>query len=301
MKKEYLGALLISFSAAMWGFDGIVLTPRLYKLDPTYVVFILHFLPFVGMSIFWGREEFKNIHRMRKDEKFYFFLIALFGGVIGTLSIVKALFLIDFKNLTIVTLLEKLQPVFAIVLARVILREKVKKNFVFWAIIALISGYFLTFQSTLPKFSTDKNFVIASFYAILAAFSFGSSTVFGKKVLNSSSFKTALFTRYFFTTLITAVLLLFNGTYIEFINTTWEQWFIFILIGATTGSGAILIYYYGLKYVKANVATICELFFPISSILFEYIFYGAKLQPVQFVSIVVMLYAICKISLKREF
>ncbi|MGL4308822.1 MAG: EamA/RhaT family transporter, partial [Cetobacterium sp.] len=33
IKKEYIGAGLVSLAATMWGFDGIVLTPRLYQLN----------------------------------------------------------------------------------------------------------------------------------------------------------------------------------------------------------------------------------------------------------------------------
>lgn len=58
----------------------------------------------------------------------FFFLVALFGGSLGTLSIVKALFLVNFHHLTVVTLLQKLQPVFAIILARIILKEREGKD-----------------------------------------------------------------------------------------------------------------------------------------------------------------------------
>lgn len=44
-----------------------------------------------------------------------------------------------------------------------------------------MSGYLLTFQFSLPHFEVGDNIGLASIYAILAAFSFGSSTVFGKK------------------------------------------------------------------------------------------------------------------------
>ena len=48
-------------------------------------------------------------------------LVALTGGLLGTFSIVKALFLVEFKQLSVVVLLQKLQPVFAIVLAALVL------------------------------------------------------------------------------------------------------------------------------------------------------------------------------------
>ena len=51
-KSTIFGASIIGISAILWGFDGIALTPQLYNLDITFVVFILHFIPFVLMNIF---------------------------------------------------------------------------------------------------------------------------------------------------------------------------------------------------------------------------------------------------------
>src|SRR3712207_4191222 len=93
MKKELQGVILVSLAATLWGFDSIALTPRLFHLQVPYVVFMLHFLPFIGMSLLFGREEFQKIKQLNSHDLFYFFLVALFGGAVGTLSIVKALFL----------------------------------------------------------------------------------------------------------------------------------------------------------------------------------------------------------------
>ena len=300
IKKQYLGAGLVCLAATMWGFDGIVLTPRLYELNVAYVVFVLHLLPLIGMSILFGKSEITNIKKLSKEDLFFYFLIALFGGTLGTLSIVKALFLVNFNHLTVVTLLQKLQPVFAIFLARILLGESVGKNFVFWTIAALMSGYLLTFQFSLPHFEVGDNIGLASIYAILAAFSFGSSTVFGKKILAHSTFRTALYTRYLFTSIITGLIVIANGNLGWFLKTTPHQWMIFIIIGLTTGSGAVLLYYIGLRYIKANIATMCELCFPVSSIVFDYIFNGRLLSPVQFMSAGILLFTIYKITRNQK-
>ena len=107
-KKETMGALLVCLAATLWGFDSIVLTPNLFKLSVPYVVFMVHLLPFVGMTLLFGKEELKNIKKLDGKDLTYFFLVALFGGSLGTLSIVKALFLVNFDHLTVVTLLQKL-------------------------------------------------------------------------------------------------------------------------------------------------------------------------------------------------
>jgi len=289
------GTVAISISAIMWGFDGVVLTPRLSNLDVVWVVFVLHAIPFLLMNIFLFK-QYRNLTSFLKQDYILFFLVALFGGVIGTIAIVKALFLVDFHQLSVVVLLQKLQPIFAIILASILLKEKIKKHFVTWASLAVFSSYFLTFGFALPSISMDDNTIKAALFALLAAFSFGSSTVFSKKILINHNFITATFFRYGFTSLLLLIMVLVAGKTYQFELTTEINWIFFIIIGITTGSGAIFIYYYGLRRVKAIVATISELLFPISAVLFDYIFNGSILSPVQMLSAVIMVLAIIKLS-----
>lgn len=290
------GALAICISATLWGFDGIVLTPRLYNLDIGYVVFMLHLIPFLLMNLFFYK-EYRYLKSFSRSDYLGLFLVALFGGALGTLAIVKALFLLNFQKLTIVVLLQKLQPVFAIALAVLILKEQLRKRFIIWASIAIVASYFITFGFRLPNLDTGANTVYASLFALLAAFSFGSATVLGKRVLHNFSFKTATFYRYGFTTLIMLVFVLTAGKYQQVNETTPFNWFVFIIIGITTGSGAIFLYYYGLNKVRAVVATICELCFPLSAILFDYLFNNTQLTIVQWISSAVLIYAIINLNL----
>lgn len=289
------GTIAISISAIMWGFDGVVLTPRLFNLDVLYVVFILHFIPFLLMNIFLFN-QYKQLKTFVKQDYITFFLIAFFGGALGTYAIVKALFFVNFQQLSVVVLLQKLQPIFAILLARILLKEQIHKNFAIWAGIAIIASYFLTFGFNLPSISTENNTIYAALFALLAAFSFGSSTVFSKKILLNHNFITATFYRYGFTTLIMLVIVLVSGHINDFKLTTSENWLYFIIIGLTTGSGAIFIYYYGLRRVKAIIATISELLFPISAILFDYFINDSVLSVVQLFSAAIMVFAIIKLN-----
>jgi len=291
------GTIAISISAILWGFDGVVLTPRLYNLDVVYVVFMLHLIPFILMNLFLFK-QYNQLKLFVRQDFIIMLLIASFGGVIGTIAIVKALFLVNFEQLTVVVLLQKIQPIFAILLAAILLKEKIKKNFVIWASIAIIASYFLTFGLNFPDFqsNTDSNILYASLFAILAAFSFGSSTVFSKRFLLHHNFITATFYRYGFTTIILFIYLIIFGKYIEFQQTTQTNWLFFIIIGLTTGSGAIFIYYYGLRRVKAIIATISELLFPISAIFFDYIVNDSLLSPIQLLSAAIMVFAIIRLN-----
>ena len=186
LKNEILskGSILVIIAAILWGLDGTV-----------------HIIPYVIMNGFMFK-EYKWITKFNGEDFLYFSLISLFGGAIGTIAIVKALFLVNFQSLSVVVLLQKLQPVFAILLAYLLLKEKPKKHFYLWAGIAVVASYFLTFGLSLPNIKTGSNTFYAALFSLLAAFSYGSSTVFSKKVLNKFSFHTSTFYRFFFTTVI---------------------------------------------------------------------------------------------------
>jgi drug/metabolite transporter (DMT)-like permease len=291
--------MAICIAAILWGLDGVVLTPRLYSLDIGLVVFIFHALPFILMNLFMYK-EYKHLRNFTRNDILMFFLLSLLGGAVGTLAIVKALFLVNFKALTIVVLLQKLQPVFAITLAALLLGEKLKRNFLLWSALAITAGYFLTFGLHLPDFTTNNNTALAAGFSLLAAFAFGSSTVFSKKVLRKFSFFTATFYRYAFTSIIMLLYVLSTGILSKIPEITGFQWAIFATIGITTGSGAIFLYYFGLTRIRAMLATICELCFPVSAILFDYLVNDRTLSLIQWVSAGVLIFAILKLSLEKE-
>lgn len=289
------GSIAVGFAAMLWGFDGVVLTPQLYNLDVVYVVFILHLLPFLAMNLFFWR-EYRALRYMTATDLLTFSLIGLFGGSIGTIAIVKALFLLNFNHLSVVVLLQKLQPVFAIALAALLLKEKISRRYAFWSVVAILSGYFLTFGWNLPDIQTGSNTIYAALLALLAAFSFGSSTVFSKKILFKFPFTTSTFYRYGFTTAIMLVFMLVAGDFGQFKATGQRDWFFIVLISLTTGSGAILLYYYGLRRIKAMTATISELLFPVSAVVFDYLINGSLLTPLQWVSAALMVFAIIRLN-----
>lgn len=299
-KIRVKGALAVAFSAMLWGVDGILLTPQLYNLNTAFVVFLLHLFPFALMNVFFFR-EYGLLKTMTRSDFIYFMLVALFGGALGTLAIVKSLFLLNFNNLSVIVLLQKLQPVFAILLARVILKERIKKGFALWAVIALIAGYFMTFGWNLPDFSTNGIVTVyAALLSLLAAFSFGSSTVFSKKILGNYSFVSSTFFRYGFTTVIMLVIVLACGHIGDFTLVTPRNWLFVGLIGLTTGSGAIFLYYYGLRNVKASISTFLELFYPITAVVLDYFVNHTKYSIVQWIAASVMLFSIVMLNVNSK-
>jgi len=290
-----LAAVAVCFSAVLWGLDGVVLTPRLFNLPVPLVVFLLHAVPFALMQPFLHR-SYGALARMDRRGWLALLLVALTGGLIGTLAIVKALFLVNFNLLSVVVLLQKLQPVFAIVLAAVLLRERISRPFLGWAALALVGAYALTFGASLPDMSTGSSTASAAMWALVAAAAFGSATVLGKVLLGSLDFKDATFARYGLTTVLSLVYLLVSGTGIDLAAVTRSNWLVILVIGVTTGSGAIFLYYHGLTRLSASVATICELCLPLSAVVFDYLVNDSVLGTWQWFGAALMIGAIVRIS-----
>jgi drug/metabolite transporter (DMT)-like permease len=296
VKRSIPGALSICLAATLWGLDGVVLTPRLFNLSVPFVVFLLHLVPFVLMQpVLVG--TYRVLKRLRPQDWLTLLLVALFGGILGTFSIVKALFLVEFNQLSVVVLLQKLQPVFAIVLAGLLLGERISSRFLGWASLALLGAYLLTFGLGLPEIGTRSATTTAAIWAAVAAAAFGSATVFGKRLLETLDFRQATFARYGLTTLLALAYLLIGGQGLRFDTVSTTDWLLILIIGLTTGSGAIFLYYFGLSRVKASVSAICELCLPLSAIVFDYLINGSVLGSWQWVGAAILVLAIFKVSL----
>jgi drug/metabolite transporter (DMT)-like permease len=241
-------------------------------------------------------KKFSSLKSLRTKDWIAFAGVALLGGAIGTMAITKALFYVNFVNLSVVILLQKLQPVFAILLATILLKEKLPKEFFLWAGLAIFGAYFMTFGLSSPNFSTGDKTTIAATFALIAAFSFSSSTVLSKKALRNVDYEMGTYLRFLFATIIMLIIALTTGDISSFNEITTKQIVIFLIIAFTTGGAAIFLYYYGLKRISASVASICELAFPLTAVVLEYFVHGNILSPIQWIGAAVLLVSILRVS-----
>jgi len=293
--SKLLAPLLVVIAASLWAVDGIVLRPSLYSLPVPLVVFVESAVVAILLSPFFIK-RFSSLKQLKKKDWMAFFGVALLGGAIGTMAITKALFYVNFVNLSVVILLQKLQPVFAISLATIFLKEKLPKEFFLWAGLAIVGAYFMTFGTTLPNFSTGDKTTIAALFALLAAFSFSSSTVLSKRALRNVDYEMGTYLRFLFAMIIMLIIATSTGDILSLPEITTKQIIIFLIIAFTTGGAAIFLYYYGLKKISASVASICELAFPLTAVVLEYFVHGNILSPVQWIGAAVLLISILKVS-----
>ena len=291
--KKYIPALAVIFAAILWSFDGF-LRQNLYKLPSLLIVALEHL---IGAIIFFplllrGWKEISALHQRGWVSVLW---ISLCGGVLGTFFYTKALSYVEYIDLSVVVLLQKFQPIFAIALAAIILKEKITLRFLKLAVLAMIGGYLVTFGNK-PLSEWDDKTIIAALLSLLAAFSWGSSTVLGKHALKELSFKTLTSLRLMLTAVITFFILITTNEFESINQINFTHWKYIILIVLSTGSLALFVYYYGLNHLPASHVTLYELFWPLSAVTADWYIRGNIMSTIQVIGAALLLLAIILLS-----
>lgn len=293
--KKYLPPLAILLAATLWSLDGF-LRQELYALSAFLIVTLEHglgallFLPL----LYRGRHEIYAINQRTWVSVLW---ISVCGGILGTFFYTKALSYLNYIDLSVVVLLQKFQPLFAIALAAVILKEPITRRFLGLAAMALVGGYLVTFGIE-PISSWSDKMIIAALLALLAAFSWGSSTVLGKHALRRMSFPVVTALRLMVTFIVATAVFSATQPLNAVFNLTLRQWTLILAIVFSTGSVALFIYYYGLNRLPASHAAIYELFWPLSAMALDIFVRGHLLNVYQLFGAVLLLTSI--LLLPRE-
>lgn len=288
------GPLFIILASLLWSFDGI-LRRGLYTLPPTVVVFYEHLLGALILLPFLFKLRKELVH-MKRKEWVAIGLVSLLSGALGTIFYTAALGMVQYIQFSVVVLLQQLQPVWAIITATVLLKEKLKKEFVVLALLAITASYFVTFRDLHVNIMQNTGTLIAAFLALSAGLVWAISTSFSKIVLKKVSFVTATALRFWFAPIF-ALFFIIGQNKVSFLATLSQaQLMSLLLITFSTGMVALLIYYFGLKKVPARVSAICELTWPASAIFIDYFLYHQTLSLTQILGVLVLFFSMYRIS-----
>lgn len=293
-KIKNIGPIFVIAAALLWSFDG-VLRVSLYSLPPTVVVFYEHILGAIVL-LFLAAKWVPDLKKMTRNEWIAIAIVSLFSGALGTILYTAALGKVNYIQYSVVVLLQQLQPIWAILASAILLRERLTKTFLVWAVIALGAAYLVTFKDLQVNLSTGNGTAIAGLFALLAGVMWGSSTAISKYVLNKVSFLTGTALRFFLAPVFALMFVFTNGQQNFLFSLTQSQWLTLLLITFSTGMVALGIYYYGLKKTPARVTTICELVWPASAVFIDYVYFHKGLSVTQIIGVAILLFAIYKIS-----
>lgn len=299
--KRNLAPLFIVAAALLWSLDGL-LRRSLYTVPPAVIVSIEHFFGFLVLTpVFFPR--LSELKQLSRKEWLSIGIVSLFSGALGTIFYTAALADVHFIQFSVVALLQQLQPVWAVLAAAVLLREKITRRFVLLALLAVLGSYAITFKNLTVNISRDMPTIIAAVLALSAGIMWGTSTSFSKIVLKKVSFVTTTYLRFGLAFFFAGAIALAQQQGNVFFQLRTDQLLTLVAITFSTGLVAILIYYYGLKTVKASQSAILELAWPVSAVFLDFLYFKNPLTFTQLLGagvILVSMYFITRNDRRKE-
>jgi drug/metabolite transporter (DMT)-like permease len=201
--------------------------------------------------------------------------IAWGGSAIASVCFTEA---IRTGNPTTAVLLQKTQPIFAILLAKIALRERLLPRLWIGLAVALFATYLVSFGA-IPPAVLLRHPSRAAPLALAAAALWGGSTVLGRFALRNIAFVSLTALR-----IVMAAPLLALMTWLR--PHPWPEFaakpaLSLVALALIPGLAALLIYYRGLRQTPASRAAVAELSFPATAALLNWTLLGASVSPAQ--------------------
>lgn len=298
MEKRKPGPLIVFLSSLLWAGDSPFRKPLLVGgLTAAFISFLEHlFSALASLPGLWRkRAQFKSL---RLSQVLGLIYIGAGASALAAVLFVRGAVDMNY-NFTVAALLQKLQPIFAIVLAVIFLKEKLNPKFWLFAVPALVGAYWVTFGWASPAMlwsSGGSYHFVGPLLAVLAAALWAGGTVVGRSLLKDLDFQFVNGMRFVFGLLfLTAYVLLVEK--MQFGLMTPLFWRNVFIIAMLTGFFALLLYYYGLRHTKASVATLMELGYPLALTLVNWKFLGITLNAWQIAGALVLLASVTALVL----
>lgn len=273
---------LVACAAALWGTDGLLRKPLADVLPAASVVFwehliiVLLVIPFLPSAV----RAFRRA-TLRQQA-------ALVAIGVGASAVATALFTAAFRLGDPVTplVLQKLQPVFAVLAAYLLLAERVRAGYFAFAVPALAGAWLLAFKN---PFDVHVTALKAALFALGAAALWAGGTVLGRMVATTMAPRDVTVLR--FAIGLPAAFVVLNVTGAP-LTVGWDNAVGLILLAIVPGLLALSLYYVGLRATPASRATLAELAFPVTAALIGVGLLGTRLTVTQWVGFAVVVVAV---------
>lgn len=278
------GPSLVFFAAMLWATDAPFRSHLTETLSSDFIVLAEHAVDLlIALPILvWCWRELRNLSR---SEWLAVLFIAIGGSALASVAFTQSF---HYVNPSVSILLQKVQPLIAITLAWFFLGEKLNKNFWFWTVLALCGAYLVSFPNLVPQLYEGEAFnpnTMGALLALTAAALWGASTVFGKFVLRSISFQLMTSLRFIGAFMFLGILTASQHSFPATGTLTSTDVLFIVIIAVTSGVFSLFIYYYGLQFTRASIATIAELGFPLAAVFVNAYFIASTTVPGAFLGL----------------
>lgn len=294
-----LGIFYVFIACFLWAIDSLIRYPLINTgMSASTIVFYEHLILVVLLS-FWFFKNRQKFWQAQVSHLFNFFFIGVCGSAVATFSFTKAF---SYLNPSLVILLQKFQPLWAILLAGPILHEPIKKKFLLWGFFALVGVLLLSYHDIFPNltrgdFTVSVEALTGYMFTLMAIIGWGSSTVFGKKLSTQGFSEIDIMVGRFVMGFIFLLpyMFIFQAPF----NLSGSEFIKIIVLVILSGVIGMFFYYKGLKKISARVCTITEMAFPFCAVLVNWLFLDKPLSSIQLVGAVILVLSTTIIQLKR--
>jgi drug/metabolite transporter (DMT)-like permease len=267
---ERFSVLLVAMAAMLWGTDTLFRKPLLGHLSmnsvvaSTQLVFLeTVILTGIVLPLLWRRRD--EISKIGRGQ---WLAIICIGA--GAQALATVLFTLSFTYFHFIEtlLLQKTQPLIAILLASIFLRERISSHAWIWVTLAIVGAYLIVIPDPLHPEAAWADFHIqAGLLAIGAAALWGTGTVLGRYALRGISFPSMTGLRFATGLPVLGIVLFAMGGASAFGQYRMSDAGYYLGLALIPGLIAMLLYYRGLASTPASVATLAELAFPITGLV----------------------------------
>lgn len=267
---DRIAVVLVALAAMLWGTDTFFRAPLIQHLSKdrlvasVQLVFAEHVvLALVVLPLLWlGRREIRRLDRRQWTA------ITLIGVGASALATVFFTQSFTYGHFIETLLLQKTQPLIALLLARLWLGERLPPRTYLWAPIAIAGAYLVAIPDPLhPERAWADFHVATAAFALAAAALWGAGTVFGRFALAGVSFPTLTALRFTIALPALGIALWLIAGAQAFTQYRGDDLPLYLGIALLPGLVAMLLYYRGLASTPASMATLAELAFPITGVL----------------------------------
>jgi drug/metabolite transporter, DME family len=284
------GVVLVAIAAALWGLDPILRKPLASSTNATTIVFgehvvlVLFTLPFLlpALRALW-----------QAGPRYVAASIGVGAGAsaVATILFTDALFHSDFITPVV---LQKVQPLVAVIGAAIVLRERPRPRFVWFLVPALLGLWLVNQPHPLDPTANGLRPVIES---LAAAVLWACGTVLGRYLGRELEFQHILSLRFFFGLVASAIALPVMGAkaYAGAHDSLWIAY-----LAVVTGLIALALYYYALKRTPAVLSSLAELTYPAIAVIAGIYAYNSHLRYTQWIGIAMIVGIVTLLPVQRR-
>jgi drug/metabolite transporter (DMT)-like permease len=293
----WFGPVLVAAGAFLWATDSIWRSQVVGHYPATFIVFFNHLIC-LTITLPLLLRRWRVLGTLRAQDWAALLYIAVCGSALAMVLFTRAF--AATSNYTIPILIQKLQPVFAILLARWLLKERLGPRFGLWATLAAVGAYLVSFGATNAFTALSQAELEPVLNALAAAVIWGGTTVAGRHLLGRVDGPFVTAARFSLASVALLVLVVAQDGLAP-MTTAWGRDFRpFAMMALFSGMLPLLIYYIGLKRTRASVASLAELAFPVGAIAINWLVLATPMSAAQLAGAALLLTAVTALSLGQR-